>query len=752
MNLQERMVIEEQATGLRFRVCLINPMDTWLMPLQGSDWPVAESTQVANKRYRSGEYVDIEGTDKLTRTAGAADHGNATYDRFAPYLGDTLKFMSSAGRASIFREMKKSCPDLSKGTYYINIRKWLKGGCIPLALAAEWRSVTPSVDLTDIASMSLAAATRTAQAQSEKLMLAAHTPAKRSDHTVKGLARKRRQLTDKTMFVVDRAAVRLFSDYYGDIKQGRSVPMLYKEMCRAVFSTRSPLGDITMWPRWAVPSFNQFKDWYYRLTSHRQRQENAKGAHAFKLSGRSREGQGVSAAYTAGSIGSADATVWNVELVSDLPGADLIGPPVVFRIRDKDSGMLFGLGVSLENASWNGMASAIANCTEDKVKFCARYGIPISAEDWQVRGLPASIEADCGETDNLKPNRFVALTKCELINLPPARGDLKPGVESDFNTLQVHLNGRTPGAIIKQYEDKTHDQWRLEGCMTLDAFMRNLILEELKRMHRPRPQLQLPTQMVADGVDSSPHSMFNWSVENGGGGLRRFDEDQIRLSLLDTEKASITPEGVLVKGLRYLGPELKMAQAMEHARRHGRRSIDIAFDPRLVNHVYILHGDKDRPTGYTQCTLNLDRPDQRDFWGKTFRAVKAIQENQFANNERKESGAANKVATWSQMQEETIAQHQARTQEERESDGRSKTSLLRGRATARASAKELSSPSQAILPTTALQQPPLPSSGVAASPAPFVPSTPTRRRGGGFAAAVNQQLSDGPPETVDAQP
>ena len=198
-------------------------------------------------------------------------------------------------------------------------------------------------------------------------------------------------------------------------------------LLKDVYATPTPTQTAKFWPRWVVPSLSVFVYWFKRMTTYRERRVAIGGEHNFELNERDLLGQGVSKAYAAGSVGELDATVWNVDIVSELPGAASVGPPIVFRIRDKDTGELLGISVSLESASWMSAATAIANCLEDKVKFCKRFDIDIARDDWLVRGLPATITADCGETHNHKPNRFINKTSTNLKNLQAARGDLKPG-------------------------------------------------------------------------------------------------------------------------------------------------------------------------------------------------------------------------------------------------------------------------------------------------------------------------------------
>ena len=311
----------------------------------------------------------------------------------------------------------------------------------------------------------------------------------------------------------------------------------------------------------------------------------------------------------------------------------------------------------------------------------------------------------------------------------------------------------TPGAIIKAYEELSLQQWRMKSAMTLRAFTRLLILAELIRMQEPRDELQLPAYMIDAGVNSSSKSMWAWSATNMPTTLRSFDEDSVKLSLLNTDNGSITERGVDFYGVLYKCQPLIDSGAFEIARRRGRTTKTIGYDPRLVDVVYILEGSAENPSKYVRCDLIESRVDQHDFKGKTFREVRQLIRRGDRLNSDAEADSRTSVGKWTNLQNETIADSKARTKAERKAHPATENNLHEGRAAAREAEKNALSPSQALVPAADLQAAALEAATATASPSSNVVGIATSRakRLSGFAAraaaAKMQPIASPAPKT-----
>ena len=107
-------------------------------------------------------------------------------------------------------------------------------------------------------------------------------------------------------------------------------------------------------------------------------------------------------------------------------------------------------------------------------------------------------------------------------------------------------------------------------------------------------------QMLKSGVEAIPVKLWNWGIRNSSGALRTFPKETIRLALMPRDSGSVTEKGIYFKKLYYSCPEAREALWFENARKNGRYSVSISYDPRDMQTIYVW--DKDGSGPYT-CTL-----------------------------------------------------------------------------------------------------------------------------------------------------
>lgn len=690
-------VLRDSVTEHLYRVCWRAGEYVWLIGMTGEgDWPVRHMRE------------DLRGARVLTKAPAGEGKSTecsnpraalATYERFQLVLDNIPRLLTPRGRSEAYSELRVTDKKLSKRTFYKVVRKWLVGGSVVSGLGRpskpKAKAVPPSLP-----ELSYADAVKQVRGQAQRLMSEPKPEVAAIDHTRSGRPRKNKRVKPRTRYRRCPATMRVFWHFFEVKKKtrGLSVEGAYKQMREEVFAERGPTNQLILFPDWVIPSLGTFSLAYYSLVPHRKRRAALTGEHDFDLNQRAKLGQSISAAYMAGLVGELDATVWNVNLVSEDEVPWDIGPPIVFRIRCKDSGELLGLAIGIESASWNEAATAIDNCLEDKQAYCARYGVQISPDDWKVRGVTARINADCGETYNSKPDRFIFHTGVTIVNLPKARGDLKGGVESDFFRIQVALNGLTPGALIKQYEETHQMKWRVKGSYTLRQFTEIVIREELKQMRTPRPQVLLEPGMTSGGADTSPYSVWKWLEKNNGCALRILDRTSTRKHLLDTAKGTLTDAGLEFKGLLYLSEGSIASDLFSKMRLRGFKSVCVAFDHRLVDTIYLLDGDPKGECRYEEYQLNVHRMDQRKYAGRTFREVTLIMERQAQNDAAAAEANLAREREHTQAQKAISDESSARVQGARGALGITVADLKANQHAARAAEKDRLGPERALVP------------------------------------------------------
>ena len=167
-----------------------------------------------------------------------------------------------------------------------------------------------------------------------------------------------------------------------------------------------------------------------------------------------------------------DATIADIYLVSRLDRSSVIGRPNIYLAVDTATQLIAGIYVGME-AGEGAVMACLANAAENKVEFCAQYGIQIEPEQWPSRGVPDEIITDQGrEFTGERMNEFCTRYGTELQVLPPFRPDRKGIVEKTFDLLQSRYKPllRGKGVIEPDAQERWATDYRTQAVLNLDEF------------------------------------------------------------------------------------------------------------------------------------------------------------------------------------------------------------------------------------------------------------------------------------------
>ncbi|TFI52625.1 hypothetical protein BLD44_020400 [Mastigocladus laminosus UU774] len=265
---------------------------------------------------------------------------------------------------------------------------------------------------------------------------------------------------------------------------------------------------------------------------------------------------------------------------------------MVYLVVDVFSRLIVGFSVSLEGPSWLGAMLALENATTNKVKFCQEYGIEIAEAQWPSHHLPEAILADRGELLSDNANNLVNALGIRVDNTPPFRPDWKPIVERYFRLSNDKLIHWIPGAVHQTYERGDRD-YRLDAVLDLNQFRKLMLLCILDHNNQHRLDCYPVNEyMIADAVEPYPVNLWHWGIQNRGC-PRVMAPEIVRLNLLPTDSASVTHQGIYYRGLFYTCELAVREQWFIKARLEGRWKLSIAYDPRLLDTIYLrLEGGK----------------------------------------------------------------------------------------------------------------------------------------------------------------
>ncbi len=347
-----------------------------------------------------------------------------------------------------------------------------------------------------------------------------------------------------------------------------------------------------------LPSLGQFKYYIKKYLDVKTVKEARFGKKAFNLRHRAVLGSSTQEALGPGHIFQIDATIADIYSLSRYYRRRIIGRPVIYGIIDVFSRLIVGLYIGLTGPSWEGAAMALENAASDKVAFCARYGIDILPSQWPSRHLPKSIIADRGEMIGDKARNLINCLGVEVKNLPPFRADWKGIVEQYFRICNLSFIKWQPGAVCDI--ERGDRDYRLDATLDLEDFTKIMILSVLQYNNdRLMEWYPLDKYMLYDEVRPYPVELWNWGLKNRGGFLKQFPQDIVRLNLLPTETATVTHRGIIFNNMRY-GCDKAIQDNWFIIARNGTWNVDISYDPRLVNFIYIR--DKSGKE-YEKCRL-----------------------------------------------------------------------------------------------------------------------------------------------------
>ncbi len=311
------------------------------------------------------------------------------------------------------------------------------------------------------------------------------------------------------------------------------------------------------------------------------------GERRFNQNYRALTGNASAEARAPGAVVQLDPTPLDIDIAFTLQRYFLVGSPTVYLLMDVYSKCIVGFSISVKPASWRTALPALVNAFDDKVEFCARYGITITADEWPCMGLPKKIITDNAEFASQASNFLPAKLNIDVDNEPSYRCDLKGLVERRLG-LTNKVVRKLPGGkapIRNRGDANTTDR----VCLTLYELTQILILTILyyNNFHYLKNYV-LDADQIADQVPPIPNALWTWGVANRGGELRAEDREKVMFSLLPEDHVSMTANG----GFKFKGKTFHCNDKVLEdnlsikARKEGVSRFPIVYDPWHPDTIY----------------------------------------------------------------------------------------------------------------------------------------------------------------------
>lgn len=369
-------------------------------------------------------------------------------------------------------------------------------------------------------------------------------------------------------------------------------------------------GEVELVTRIPYPSLRQFRYWYEKDNDIFLIERLRRKPRVYDKDMRAIIGSSTAETIGPGFRYQIDATIGDVYLVSRFDRNKIIGRPVVYIVIDVFSRMITGVYIGLEGPSWVGAMMALANATSPKVEYCQRFDIMIEDGDWPCAALPDKILGDRGEMASRNPEGLVRALWVGGEVAAPYRPDWKGIVEQRFHMIPAALKPYVPGYVAPDFQERGGRDYRLDGTLDLDDFTEIFLRCVLYyNNHHVLKDFPRPPEMVVDGVPPVPSEMWHWGIVRRSGLLRSYPPDRVRMSLLPSEDATVTAQGIRFWGCSYSCSKALEEHWFERARQKGKWKVRVSYDPRLMDDIYV-HEDA-FGTQYVTCSLTDASADYR---------------------------------------------------------------------------------------------------------------------------------------------
>ncbi len=376
--------------------------------------------------------------------------------------------------------------------------------------------------------------------------------------------------------------------YYLD-KRKVSLSDTYGFMLRDYYSVHRDDMEAELLPADEIPSFPQFRYWFYKNRDILRETLERDGERSYRLKNRAVTGRTEKSLRGPGSAAQIDATIADIYLVRQNDRSAIIGRPTLYFVKDSSTRMIMGMHVTLDPPSWRCAAMSIMNTAEDKVKYCESFGIRIGPDEWPCQHLPGTILADRGEMEGSIADCLVQELGVMLENTPPYRGDLKGIIEKNFHLIDLAMTDLLPGKVKKDFGQRCTDDHRLDARLDIRQFTAIIIRCVLfYNNYHYMEYFERTSRMKQMGILPVPRSLWDFGIRYQMGIPRWVAPEKVRFSLLPKDDARITERGIRFHGMYYTCDMAISEQWYEQARTAGVRMVTAAYDPRNAAFIYII--------------------------------------------------------------------------------------------------------------------------------------------------------------------
>lgn len=308
-----------------------------------------------------------------------------------------------------------------------------------------------------------------------------------------------------------------------------------------------------------------------------------------------------------------DSTISDIGLRSSINRAWPVGRPIAYLLVDVWSGAIVGFYVCLQGPNWRTAKLSLFSACADAALLGELWGyVPVQGLD-PPPSLPAALRCDRGEYLSRAATDSMRELGVDLTFNPAYRPDLKGTVEVFHRITKDHQFRFVPGAIDRRRDELELRPASRNGVFTLREYVQYLyyLFQHLNRHRELRRRLS--SEMIADGVEPTPASLWAWGHRAGFGYRRAQPFEIFAPKLLNPERARVTPKGVFLGRLQYEADFIEAQRWTGLARARGGWEIELLQFPGSLARTWWsdryaggVHSLTLAPSALTTAEVSLD--------------------------------------------------------------------------------------------------------------------------------------------------
>lgn len=356
----------------------------------------------------------------------------------------------------------------------------------------------------------------------------------------------------------------------------------------------------TLHPQDQRPTFSQFVYWGRKLTQKTIR-EVLLGPTKYQQATTANGGSVQDQVSMAGQNGQFDGTSTDLYLCSLTSRLKKLPAMTRTILKEVRCGLIIGIYAGWDAPSPTTALKTLLHAVDDKVSFCARFGITITADEWPSF-LPRTILADNGEM------KGSTLTEAERqfgfgIEYAPAhRGDRKGSVESQHHTDHKKLDHKLPGNTKGKQRERGEQYPVVNALWNYHEYMQELIRHVLDHNNVEEvPDLAPVEMLMADPpIKPTRSNIYRWLLSKNMATEVVVNVSAFRAFTLPDWPAVLHKNGVYIKAdilgttvrvarLRYSSKELVSTGLMSQVKQSNSPiDVTVKFDQEDLSRAWLV--------------------------------------------------------------------------------------------------------------------------------------------------------------------